>query len=74
MIFAEVYCSEKFVGYIHANNVRDLKRKASILCNRRYSPVDEMLVYMAFGKDANCRYTRINKVYPNNTITRGTWK
>lgn len=56
---------------IEAKNMSDLKRKASMIANRRCNTYDYMYVKGDFGILTMCR---INKVTPWNTITYGAWK
>lgn len=72
---AKIYAGNIYVGKISANSFSTLKRLASAKCNRYYKPLDTMTVYHANDKDVvpELRYTRINKLVPNNTIVRGTW-
>lgn len=55
---------------IQANTTADLKRKASIIANRRYNAVDEMAVSFD-GMSVTLR--RFNILTPWNTITRDKW-
>lgn len=55
---------------IQANTATDLKRKASIIANRRYNAVDEMAVSFD-GMSVTLR--RFNILTPWNTITRDKW-
>lgn len=56
---------------ITANTMIGLKRKASIVANRQYNPIDEMEA--TDGKTTVTLY-RINEKFPNNTIFRGEWR
>jgi hypothetical protein len=70
----EVFCGNKFVGNIYAKNFATLKRKASKLCNNYCKSVDTIKLYLNCREDAFVTFTRINRVFPNNEIVRGTWK
>lgn len=56
---------------ITAKTIRGLKRKASVIANRIYNPIDEMEA--TDGKTTVTLY-RINEKFPNNTIFRGEWR
>lgn len=62
---------------IIANNMTDLKRKASRIANEYFSAHDEMKVNLHdVGKCENeeqFTFTRINRKAPNNTIIYGQW-
>lgn len=58
---------------IRAKNMPDLKRKASRIANGYFRPVDEMEV-LCDEDGTVCRYARVNRAFPNNTIQRGTWR
>ena len=72
----------EYHGVIHgitviAKTMKDLKRKASIIANQKWSSYDEMKV---FSHDIErCENTelftlrRINRKCPNNTISYGKW-
>ena len=55
---------------IQANTAADLKRKASIIANRRFNVIDEMVVSFD-GMSVTLR--RFNIKTPWNTITRDKW-
>lgn len=74
MFAAKIYAGDVFMGHASASSLSALKRSASKLCNNLNKPLDTMTVYMADGKEVSIRYTRLNKVSPNNTITRGSWR
>lgn len=69
-----------FTGIIYgktitAESLTVLMRKASIIANGFFNPIDEMTVtHSHIGKSKPLVYRRINKKYPNNTISRGQWK
>lgn len=71
----KVYSGSVFLGYIIKNNIADLKRNASRLCNEYNNVVDEM--HVRVSEDSKIvgaiYFTRINKKSPNNEIKRGTW-
>ena len=60
-----------------ANSLSQLKRLASRYANNDYRSIDEMRVtvhdVMRCENTDIFRFTRINKVCPNNTIKRGVW-
>ena len=71
----KVYSRDIFVGCVCANNITTLKRKASILCNNYYSNIDTMILHKADGKEiGELKFTRINKLSPNNEVVRGEWQ
>ena len=74
MFAAKVYAGDVFIGNVNANSLPALKRNASRLCNNLYKTIDSMNVYKADGKEVDIRYTRINKISPDNTVKRGIWK
>lgn len=71
----KVYVSGVLMGDVCANTFTALKRKASILCNKRYGVIDEMKLHRANGKDFDklIILTRYNKLSPDNRIIRGQW-
>lgn len=72
---ARVYSGDLFLGSISSNSMKGLKSHASSLCNHYNKPIDTLIVYHADFVDIDeVKYTRINKVSPNNEIIRGTWK
>lgn len=60
-----------------ASSLSQLKRLASRYANNDYRSIDEMRVTVHDVRRCEntdiFRFTRINKVYPNNTIARGVW-
>lgn len=60
-----------------ASSLSQLKRLASRWANNDFHSVDEMIVTVYNVKRCEntniFRFTRINKVCPNNTIKRGMW-
>ena len=63
---------------IIAKTMWQLKRLASRFANNTFNVIDEMYVTIHdVNKSANIdrfKMTRINKVCPNNTIERGSWR
>lgn len=65
-------------------DIKDIKRKATRICNQNFDPIDELFVnFIESGefiinrcapKTYMYKYTRRNIVCPNNTIKRGQWK
>lgn len=71
---AKLYTGDKFIGKIAAKSLASLKRMASQKCNGYFNTFDSMAIFRAKGKDiAEVKLTRINQIYPNNTIIRGQW-
>lgn len=71
----KVYAGDLYLGDINANCMTGLKQKASLLCNQHKKPTDTMLVYHANWMDIDeVKYTRINKLSPDNRIVRGSWR
>lgn len=72
----KVYSGKIFVGYMQANSISALKRKASMKCNKHYSAIDSMFVHVIEDglelKDFHMY--RMNIKAPNNTIVRGMWR
>lgn len=62
---------------IIAKTMKDLKRKASIIANEKWSSFDEMKVLIHdIGRSENTglfTLRRINRKCPNNTIFYGKW-
>lgn len=60
-----------------ASSLSQLKRLASRWANNDFHSVDEMIVTVHNVQRCEntdiFRFTRINKVCPNNTIKRGMW-
>ena len=60
-----------------AKTIKDLKRKASIIANAKWSSYDEMkvLVHDIWKCENEDLFTmrRINRKCPNNTICYGQW-
>lgn len=60
-----------------ASSLSQLKRLASRYANNDYRSIDEMRVTVHDVRHCEntdiVRFTRINKVCPNNTIKRGVW-
>lgn len=52
---------------IIANNLTIAKRKASKHFNNTNKPVNEFIYN-------DCKFTRINKIYPNGIFIYGVWK
>lgn len=72
---AKVYSGDVYLGKISSNTMKGLKRHASLLCNNYNKPIDTLIVYHANFVDIDeVKYTRINKLSPNNTVVRGIWK
>lgn len=69
---AKVYSGDIYLGWVKANDMSVLKRKASTLCNRYNKAIDTMFVTIN-GKKQEIRYTRRNKLSPDNKVIRGTW-
>lgn len=63
---------------IVAQNLKQLKRLASRYSNNDYRPIDTMRVMVHYINGcANIdimHFIRINKIAPNSTIIRGSWK
>ena len=55
-----------------AETMTDAKRKASTIANRRRKAVDVLHV-VEVESGISATFLRVNKVCPNNTITRGAW-
>lgn len=71
---AKLYTGDKFIGKIAAKSLTALKRIASQKCNGYFNTFDTMEVYKAKGQSIpEVKLTRVNHIYPNNTITRGQW-
>ena len=74
----------KYLGSIQANTLPTLKRKASQLCNNYFNIWDRMEVIQteveadtegnACVIEYHAVFHRYNKKYPNNTITRDSWR
>ena len=62
---------------LSASSLSQLKRLASRYANNDYRSIDEMRVTVHDVRRCEntdiFRFTRINKVCPNNTIKRGVW-
>ena len=73
---AKVYAGDLYIGKVSANSFSALKRLASKKCNNYYHAVDTMAVYRANGEDTEneIRFTRRNRLTPNNTVVRGCWQ
>ena len=73
---AKVYAGDLYIGKVSANSFPTLKRLASKKCNNYYHAVDTMAVYRANGEDTEneIRFTRRNRLTPNNTVVRGCWQ
>ncbi len=69
---AKVYSGDIYLGLVKANDMSVLKRKASTLCNRYNKAVDTMLVTIN-SKEQEIRYSRRNKLSPDNKVIRGVW-
>jgi hypothetical protein len=63
---------------IMANDITTLKRLASRAANENYFVADSMTVFVSpdnsFHPVERLYFIRINKIAPNNTITRGKWR
>lgn len=71
---AKLYTDDKFIGKIAAKSLTALKRCASQKCNGYFNTFDTMVIYKANGHDIpEIKLTRVNQIYPNNTIIRGEW-
>lgn len=58
---------------VQAHTITSLKRKASMIANGYFNPIDEMQV--CYGPENKMlTYTRINRKTPDNTICRGQWR
>ena len=73
---AKVYAGDIYVGKVSANSFPALKRLASRKCNNYYHAVDTMSVYRANDEDTEneIRFTRRNRLTPNNAVVRGCWQ
>lgn len=73
---AKVYAGDIYLGKVSANSFPALKRLASRKCNNYYHAVDTMAVYRANdeGTENEIRFTRRNRLTPNNTVVRGCWQ
>lgn len=70
----KVYSDDILVGNISANNMTELKRKASTLCNRYCRAIDTMILHRVNDEEVDgIKFLRINKLSPNNEIVRGKW-
>ena len=56
---------------ITGKTITEIKRKASMIANNRFSTVDILEVRT---ETATTLYYRRNKKCPNNTIERGKWR
>lgn len=71
---AKIYTNDKFIGKIVAKSLTALKRMASQKCNGYFNTFDTMVIYKAKGHSIpEIKLTRVNHIYPNNTIIRGKW-
>ena len=71
---AKLYTGDKFIGKIAAKSPTALKRMASQKCNGYYNTFDSMVVFRVKGHNIpEIKLTRVNQIYPNNTIIRGKW-
>ena len=71
----KLYSGDVYIGIVNANSMRGLTWRASMLCNRYNKPVDTMILHKAAGQEVNeLRFTRHNKLSPNNQIIRGQWQ
>ena len=71
----KVYCADSLVGHICANSMTALKRKASTLCNRDYHVIDTMMLHRANDEEVDSiKFTRVNKLSPDNRVIRGVWR
>jgi hypothetical protein len=66
----DMYKTTIYGKEIEARNMTELKRKASIIANGYFNPLDKMEVEFS-GK--SLQYLRFNTKCPNNTIQRGEW-
>ncbi len=58
---------------VQAHTITSLKRKATMVANEFFNPIDEMQV--CYGpENMTLTYTRVNRKTPDNTIRRGQWK
>lgn len=70
----KVYCGNMFVGHICANSFTALKRVASRKCNNYFHAVDTMILHrINDNEEKELKFTRINRLAPNNTVVRGQW-
>jgi hypothetical protein len=66
---------------IMANTIKELKQKASVICNRKHNAVDTMQVFdieykrmFPGAKNMWCTWTRRNRITPRGAVQRGTWQ
>ena len=72
---AKVYSGDVYLGKISSETMQGLKCRASSMCNNYNKPVDSLIVYHANSVDIDeVKYTRINKLSPNNEVIRGKWR
>ena len=71
----KVYSGGTLRGFVRGNSMTEVKRQASMLCNRYYHAIDEMELHRYKNKeDGNIMFTRLNKKSPDNSIIRGKWR
>ena len=71
----KVYSGSKFLQELRGSSLPDLKRRATVLCDEHYNITDELRVSEVESECIlhSCKFTRINKKYPDNIIVRGKW-
>ena len=72
---AKVYTEEQFLADIEANDLAQLKRMASTICNGYFNVHDKFFVYKVHERQLpDVCYRRLNQKSPDNVIVRVNWQ
>lgn len=58
---------------VAANNIKTLKRKASMICNKMHDPIDEMLIEGLAGRNRPVLFSRSSDATSNGKTWHGDW-